>query len=178
MGKNWTDWPERQKPGFGLACCFSWPVQCPAAAPVVYKFSITAATVYKGITGFIDCRAARARRLLEVARPRPVQALARGQCRRPPAVLAPPQPANAAKLMVPAEARREARSTRQCPTATIKAVEDLEARSQKFPPNLNQSPKCSSGTRGPKQAWKPEARIEAQSARRSRNLGCRCYCRL
>ena len=160
MGKNWTDWPERQKPGFGLACCFSWPVQCPAAAPVVYKFSITAATVYKGITGFIDCRAARARRLREDARPRPLQALARGQWRRPPAVPAPPQPADA-------EARREARSTRQCPTVTTKAVEDLEDRSPKFPPNLNRSPKCSSGTRGPKQAWKPEARMDAQSARQS-----------
>ena len=165
-----------KKPGFSLACCFSWPVQCPAAAPVVYKFSITAATVYKGITGFIDCRAARARRLLEVARQRPVQALALCQCLRPPTVPAQPQPANAAMLMVPAEARREARSTRQCLKATTKAVIDLEARSQKFPLNWNQGPKCSSGTRGSKHAWKPKAQIEAQSARRSRNLGCWRYC--
>ena len=50
------------KPCFSPACCYSGPVQCPAGAPVAYKFSITAATVYKGITGFIDCRAARARR--------------------------------------------------------------------------------------------------------------------
>ena len=26
------------KPGFSLACCFSGPVQCPAKAPVAYKF--------------------------------------------------------------------------------------------------------------------------------------------
>ena len=130
---------------FSLACCFSGPVQCPAGAPVAYKFSIAASTVYKGITGFIDCRAAQARLLLEDAGPRPLQALARGQCLRPPAVPAQPQPANA-------EARREARSTRQCPTVTTRAVEDLEDRSPKFPPNLNRSPKCLSGTQGPKQA--------------------------
>ena len=33
---------------------FSRPVQCPAAAPVAYKFSIAAPTVYKGITGLRD----------------------------------------------------------------------------------------------------------------------------
>ena len=62
-----------QKPSFSLACCFSRPVRCHAAAPVAYKLSITAATVYKGITGYIDCRAALARLLQEVACPRPVQ---------------------------------------------------------------------------------------------------------
>ena len=56
MGNNGLIDP---KPGFSPACCFSGPVQCPAGAPVAYKFSITAATVYEGITGFIDCRAAR-----------------------------------------------------------------------------------------------------------------------
>ena len=59
------------------------------------KFNITVATVYQGITGFIDCRAALARRLLEVARPRQVQAPASDQCLCLPAVPAPPQPANA-----------------------------------------------------------------------------------
>ena len=39
------------KSGFSPACCYSGPVQCPAGASVAYKFSITAATVYKGITG-------------------------------------------------------------------------------------------------------------------------------
>ena len=95
MGNNGLIDP---KPGFSPACCFSGPVQCPAAAPVAYEFSITAATVYKGITGFSDCRAARARWQREVACPLPVQTLARGQCRRPPAVpasAASPQPANA-----------------------------------------------------------------------------------
>ena len=48
MGNNGLIDP---KPAFspagpGPACCFSWPVQCPAAAPVAYKLSITAATVY------------------------------------------------------------------------------------------------------------------------------------
>ena len=52
------------KSGFSC-CCFSGPVPCPAGPPVAYKFSITAATVYKSITGFIDCRAALARRLQE-----------------------------------------------------------------------------------------------------------------
>ena len=81
--------------GFSLACCYSGPAQCNAAASVAYKINITVATVCKGITGFIDCRAAWARRLQEVARPRPVQAPARDQCRRPPAVPAPPKPADA-----------------------------------------------------------------------------------
>ena len=76
-----------QKPSFSLACCFSRPVRCHAAAPVAYKLSITAATVYKGITGYIDCRAALARLLQEVAAWLPVHALFR--------VPAPPQPANA-----------------------------------------------------------------------------------
>ena len=43
----------------------------------------------------IDSRAALARLLLEVARPRPVQALASGQCRRPGAVQAHPQTTDA-----------------------------------------------------------------------------------
>ena len=168
------------KSGFSPACCYSGPVQCPAGASVAYKFSITAATVYKGITGFIDCRAARARRLREDARPRPLQALARGQWRRPPAVPAPPQPADA-------EARREARSTRQCPTVTTKAVEDLEDRSPKFPPNLNRSPKCSSGNSWtkaseearsangcPKCASKPEALVEVGIVDVDATVDCKC----
>ena len=57
--------------------------------------NITVATEYKGITGLIDCRTALARLLQEVARPLPVQAPASDQCRRPPAVPVPPQPANA-----------------------------------------------------------------------------------
>ena len=69
------------------------------------KFNISVATVYKGTTGFIDCSAARARLLREVARPRPVQAPARDQCRCPPAVPAPP---NQPMVMTPSEARREA----------------------------------------------------------------------
>ena len=52
-------------------------------------FSITVVTVYQGITELIDGRAARARRLQEVARQRQVQAPARGQCRRPPKPMAP-----------------------------------------------------------------------------------------
>ena len=43
----------------------------------------------------MDSRAARARRLLEVARPCPAQAPACRNCRHPPTVPAPPQPANA-----------------------------------------------------------------------------------
>ena len=66
--------------------------------PLPTKFNITVATVYKGIIGFVDCRAARARRLREVARPRPVQAPARDQCRRPPAVPAPAHGAGAAPI--------------------------------------------------------------------------------
>ena len=56
----------------------------------------------------------------------------------------PARGAGAAKpmLMAPAEARREARSKRQSPKAMTEEVEDLEARSQKFPTNLNRSPKC------------------------------------
>ena len=105
------------KSGFSPACCYSGPVQCPAGAPVAYKFSITAATVYTGITGFIDCRAARARRLLEFARLRPVQAPASDQCRRPPVMPAPRRRRrpNQPMLMARFEARREARSTRQSP---------------------------------------------------------------
>ena len=42
--------------------------------PLATKFKIPAATVYRGITAFIDSKAARARRLREVARTRPIQA--------------------------------------------------------------------------------------------------------
>ena len=104
--------------------------------------------IYQGITGFIDSRAARTRLLLEVARQRPVQALALRQCRRRP---------NQPMLMAPAEAHREARSTRQSPTAKTEAFEDLDARSPKFLPHLNRSPKCSSRTTG-------KASVEARSA--------------
>ena len=45
-------------------------------------------------------------------------------------------------LMAPAEAYREAQSTRQSQKATIEAVEDFEASSPKFPQKLNRSPKC------------------------------------
>ena len=110
--------------------------------------------IYQGITGFIDSRAARTRLLLEVARQRPVQALALRQCRaRPRCRRRPNQP----MLMAPAEAHREARSTRQSPTAKTEAFEDLEARSPKFLPHLNRSPKCSSRTTG-------KASVEARSA--------------
>ena len=104
----------------------------------------------------------------------------RGQCRCPPAVTAPPQPANA-------EARREARSTRQCPTVTTKAVEDLEDRSPKFPPNLNRSPKCSSGNSWtkasvefrsangcPKCVSKPEALVEVGILDVDATVDCKC----
>ena len=72
--------------------------------PSPTKFKITVATVYQGLTGFIDCRAVRARRLRELARLRMVQAPACDQCRRPPAVRRRP---NQPMLMAPAEARRE-----------------------------------------------------------------------
>ena len=65
------------------------------------------------------------------ARPRPFSAGARPRCRRRP---------NQPMLMAPAEARREARRARQSPNANPEAVEDLEARSPKFPQNLNRKP--------------------------------------
>ena len=117
--------------------------------------------IYQGITGFIDSRAARTRLLLEVARQRPVQALALRQCRRRP---------NQPMLMAPAEAHREARSTRQSPTAKTKAVEDLEAQSPKFPLNLNQIQKCSSRTK---------ASVEALTANRSqKQVGSYLICKI
>ena len=124
-------------------------------------------------TGLVDSRAARTRRLLEVACPcrarrRPLSAPARG------AGAAPTSWSLAAchqhrVLMAPAEARKESRSTRQRPKANTEAVEDLEARSPKLSQNLNRSPKCSSRTkvsvkalsanRSPKCASEPEALV-------------------
>ena len=46
---------QKWQPCLSPACCFSGPVQCPAAAPVAYKFSITAATVYKGMLSGQGC---------------------------------------------------------------------------------------------------------------------------
>ena len=86
-----------------------------------------------------------------------------------------PAPASSAgavqpMLMEPAEARREARSTRQSPTAKTKAVEDLEAQSPKFPLNLNQIQKCSSRTK---------ASVEALTANRSqKQVGSYLICKI
>ena len=129
-------------PVFSQACCFSmsWQVQCLAAAPVGYKiqqFSSTLAIVQQGITGIIDSCASLAKSLLEFARLCPGQEPARCHClcwRRP----------NQLMLMTPAQALREALSMHQSPNVKTEAVEDLGAQSQKFPPNVNQSPNCSS----------------------------------
>ena len=68
-----------------------------------------------------------------------------GSGARPQPVQAPASCAGTAQpmLMAPAEARTKALSKRQSPMAkTCKAVEDFEAWSLKFPPNLNRSPNC------------------------------------
>ena len=70
---------------------------------------------------------------------------------------------NQRMLMSPAEVRSSRKST--CQSPKTEAVEDLETRSPKFPPNLNQSPKCLSRTKA-----EAPARIEAQSACLSRKL--------
>ena len=72
--------------------------------------------------------------------------------------------------MAPAEAYREAQSTRQ--SLMAKTKEDFEGHgwSQKFPWNWIEA-QLESGRRQtrrePKQAWKHEAQIEAQSERRT-----------
>ena len=72
-------------------------IQCPAAAAAAYKFSSTikSTTVYQGITGFIDSRAALARLLGEVASQLPVQAPASSHCLHQPALPAQSQPGDA-----------------------------------------------------------------------------------
>ena len=68
-------------------------------------------------------------------------------------------------LIVPAEARREAQSTRQSPRAKAEAV-----KVRNFPRTWIEA---WSARRGPKQVWKPEAQIEARSARQSRKRSSR-----
>ena len=151
-------------------------------APVAYKSSTIVATV--NILRYNRIHWQQSGPDKEAARLRPVQAHARGHCRRPPAVPAPPQQADADGMPVP-KARREARSSRQSPKAKTEEVEELEDRSQKFPQDLNGSSKCSSRTganteassanRSAKCASKPEA---LRLARLIRNLGCRRFSRL
>ena len=94
---------------------------------------------YKGMTGFTDRRAALAWLLpFHALFRRLLWAGTRQWCWRRP---------NQPMLMAPAEEYREAQSTGQRPSAKTKPVEDLEAQSLKFPPNLNRSPKCSSRTK-------------------------------
>ena len=92
--------------------------------------------------------------------------------RRSPAASAGPLRGRA-MLMAPAEARREAQSTRQSPSAKTEAVEDLAlacSSKSKIPPELESNLLCiieaQSSRRGPKQVWMPQAQIEARSARR------------
>ena len=100
--------------------------------------------------------------------PRLVQALASCQC------WPPPRAGDAdGSVMAPAEARREAQSTRQSPSAKTEAVEDLAlacSSKSKIPPELESNLLCiieaQSSRRGPKQVWMPQAQIEARSARR------------
>ena len=118
--------------------------------------------IHKGITGFIDSRAGCCGRLPARAlfrRSPAASAGARPRCWRPPAMLAPPQPTDADGTRRSAQGSPKHASSS---TAKTEAVEDLEARSPKFPRNLNRSPKCF------KDQSKPEARIEARNARRSR----------
>ena len=78
--------------------------------------------------------------------------------------------ASSTRLMAPAEALREARSTSQSQKTKTEAVKDLEAWSLNFPLNSNWSPKCSSRTkasvearrvnRSPKWTSKPEVLVE------------------
>ena len=108
-----------------------------------------------------------------------------GSGARPQPVPAPARGAGAVQpmLMAPAEAYREARSTRQSPKAKIKAVKDFEAWSPKFPPNLNRSPKRLSRTKAsvearsanrPKCASKLEALVEVGILDFDANVDCKC----
>ena len=67
-------------------------------------------------------------------------------------------------LKAPAEARSEAQSTLQSQTAKTDVVEDLEARSLKFPLNLNRSHKCLSRTK---------ASVDVPSANRNQKCASR-----
>ena len=101
---------------FSPACCFSGPVQCPAAAPVAYKIQhCRSYSMYNGITGFTDRRAAWAR-LLRCCWRLPVRA----RLRRTPAASAC---AAKSMLMAHAEARWEARSTRQRPILAFRGMD-------------------------------------------------------
>ena len=68
---------------------------------------------------------------------------------------------NKPMLMTPAEARREAQSTRQARRRRPKQSKTLKLEVQKSPPNLNRSPKCSSRTKE-----QIEARSACQSQKR------------
>ena len=159
---------------FSPAYCLSGPVQCPAEAPVAYKIqhycSYSVYTRYNRIHWQHSGPSKAAEGGCPSA---PCSGASQLYLRRP----------NQPMLMAPAEAPREAQSTRQSPKVKTEDVEDLEARASKseIPSNLNWSPQCSSRTkalRSPKRESKHDVRVEARSACRSRNLGFRRYCPL
>ena len=179
MGNNGLIDP---KPCLSSACCFSRPVQCPAAAPFAYKIQ----QYYKNC-----CSIPRNNRVLfdngffwamlvrEIARQRPVQTPTSGHCRRPPALPAPLQPA---------DADGTCRSAQRSPTnASKREGEDRSSRRPwssklEISPYLESKPEVlvkDQSKRGiPKCKSKPEMRVEAGSARQSRNLGFPRFCRL
>ena len=101
---------------------------------------------------------------------------------RPQPVPAPARCAGAAQpmLMAPAEAYREARSTRQSPKAN-RSSRRLWSFKSEIPPEIES--KTEMLVKDQSERWSTkrestEVRIEAGSSLRSRNLGFRSYCRL
>ena len=158
-----------RKPSFSLAYYFSGRVQCPAAAPVAYRVQHYCS--YR-LPGFIDSRAARARRLWEIKSPLPVQAPASGQCRRLPTVSAQPQPADADGTSRSAhEIPRQSPKARRRPKQAWKLKARVEPQGPKFLPNWPEKLVEDQSKRGrPKRESKPKVRVEARSACRNRIL--------
>ena len=161
--------------------------------PLPTEFSSTVKTtaVYQGKWGFIDSRAALARRLRkvarprQVARPRPIQAPARGHRRPPPALPAPPQPADAdGTHRIAQGSPKHASEPKDEDRSSLRR---LWSSKSEIPPELESKPevlvenRSKRGLRGNrKRKSKPEVRFEAGSARQRRDLRLRFrpYCRL
>ena len=116
---------------------------------------------------------------MEVACPRPVQAPARCHSRPPPAVQAPPQSANADGTSRSAQGipkhmsnpEREDPSSQRPRSLKAEILPEFELKPKLL---VKDQSKCGS----PKLESKPKVRVEAGSARQSRNLGFQRFCQL
>ena len=163
--------------GFSLACCFSGPVQCPATAPVAYKiknycsYSIYTMVQQDSLTARMPKQGGRLPVRARFRSPPAASAGACSRCRRRPAN------ADGSCRSVQPEARVKARRRRPKQSKTLKLKSEILPEIESKPKVLDED----QIKRGSTKRESTEARVEAGSSHRSRNLGfnaatveCKC----